>query len=602
MIRRLKKQLKTTSGFYNFAATAPLLKGACQEMRKWEKDNLYPLSHHFGKWLSCLESTRAKIAQLIKADPDEIAWMPNTSTALSTAAAAIPWKKGDRIVFLSDEFPSNRYVWQNIEEAECIAIAPDKKKTFLSQLQEIDVTKVRLVAISAISYLDGRLFPIQEIVAFCHSKGILVCVDAIQAVGAIPIDVKKWGCDFLASGGQKWLLGPVGSGFLYIEKSLIPKLKVPQMGWASVKSPGDFTADIRFTESARRFEPSLPPIGPVAGLGKSLEILGNIGWDKIFETIHKKRETLQDLCKSILFKSGAEPLGGGIVTVIKPLNLPQHYEVAERLETIRFSLHASSTLPKIHPVSNQNEDRLPITHALITGASQGLGFALAVALAKRGCHLTLLGRSEKTLKQHATFLEKNYGIKCQVYGADLSRLDSLPDHSFDLIINNAAEAHCESLMNESEEHLRQAFEVNFFSPWKIIKKYVPSMKKGIVINVVTTSSRFGLPYFSTYNASKAALWSLSEALGKEYSQLRFITFIPPHMATQTALTLGRKAFGFFRYRKSKSYKPEQVAEKLIQSLRTQKSLICPFFTRLKLALNQLFPDWMWHPSKTLYEN
>lgn len=99
----LRKLIGIKNNEFNFAATAPMLKPAYGVMKRAAKENLYPLREHLGKWIADLEAARSRIARLIGASPDEIAFMPNTSTALSVAAQSIVWKKNDKVLFLADE-------------------------------------------------------------------------------------------------------------------------------------------------------------------------------------------------------------------------------------------------------------------------------------------------------------------------------------------------------------------------------------------------------------------------------------------------------------------------------------------------------------------
>lgn len=219
-MRALRKLIGIKNNEFNFAATAPMLKPAYRVMKRAAKENLSPLREHLGKWIADLEAARSRIARLIGASSDEIAFMPNSSTALSVAAQSIVWEKNDKVLFLADEFPSNRLVWENL--VETIIIEPDPRKTFLNQLKELDLSDVRLIALSAISFEDGRLFPIAEIARFCHKKGIYLCLDAIQAVGVIPVDVQNGDAIFLLAEGKNGYSDLLGAVFYIFGKSFCP--------------------------------------------------------------------------------------------------------------------------------------------------------------------------------------------------------------------------------------------------------------------------------------------------------------------------------------------------------------------------------------------
>ena len=172
--------------FLNYAATAPMLKTSADAMHAVVCQGLEPLAGHFDAWLGLLESGRRAVADLVHASPEEIAFTTNTSTALSLVAAAVRWQPGDRILYPADEFPSNRFVWDNLADlgVSAEAVEPDPNMAFADQLATMDLSSVRLVALSAVSYHDGRCLDVVRVTQVCHAHGILVAVDGIQAVGA----------------------------------------------------------------------------------------------------------------------------------------------------------------------------------------------------------------------------------------------------------------------------------------------------------------------------------------------------------------------------------------------------------------------------------
>jgi cysteine desulfurase/selenocysteine lyase len=337
--------------YLNYARTGPLLEPGARKMRALVEEALEPFEFHREAWMGHQEHTRKIIAELIGAGSEEIAFANSTSSGLSLIAGAVRWKKGDRILYPADEYPSNRFVWDNLKEKGVItkAIEPIPGVPFSKQLEDSDLSQVRLVAVSAVSFWDGRRHDIERIAKICHENGALLSVDAIQAIGAIPVDVRRWGCDFLASGGQKWLFGPIGTGFVYFKKSLIPDLAVPQIGWGSIKPLPDLLAqEFEFAEGAKRFEPGYCDIPAFAALATSLETLKKIGWKKIHERIAQLTERAQ----KELSKLGCDPVVKGSHAGIVAFDHPNAAEIhkklieqriytTERLNRIRLSLHAS---------------------------------------------------------------------------------------------------------------------------------------------------------------------------------------------------------------------------------------------------------------------
>lgn len=634
--------------FLNYAATAPLLKPSADVMTSIIQQNCEPMSKHFDQWLAVIESARSIVAKTINVSSEEIAFTTNTSMGLSIIAVSIDWKPGDRVIYPANEFPSNRFVWENLKSkgVNPEALILEDGEDFLEKLKTQELDRVRLISISAVSYIDGRYARVKEITDFCHTHNILVAVDGIQAVGAIQVDVSHWGCDFLACGGQKWLLGPVGSGFVYIKKDLLNKLFIPLVGWASSRNAGVFDVPkLEFVDGARRLEPGLPDVASIAGLAKSIEILSSTGWENIFQKIKEHNDILTKALTAMDYTplNREEDKQSGIVTINidsdkEAEDLHQSLEKEKIIVTqsrrfnrrqLRIAAHATTSsddievflnvLRKHHgagkgsvpanevkKASNKMEAGTNSSekNVLITGASRGLGEALAKGLARRGYNLTLVGRDEAKLKAVSENLKQEYGVKTQYFVLDLANrpivekwlLEIQGKFNFDLLVNNAAVAEAELFAESDINRLRDMFEVNYFAPALITQKILPGMlekNKGWILNIVTSGARCSLPLFSGYSSSKSALWSWSEALGRELldKNITVTTFLPPHMESATQRQLGRKALSYYKLQGNHQLASvNHVAEQALDGLFSKKSTVMPFSVRLKLALNILMPD------------
>lgn len=338
--------------YFNYGKMGPLLEPTAKVMRDLIEEAKIPFEFHAEKWKALLESARSTVAKLIGASEDEIAFTESTSAGLSLIAASIRWQKGDKVVYPADEYPSNRFVWDQLKEkgVKTLSIAPEKGVSFFEQLQALDLSHVRLIAVSAVSFWDGRRHEVEKIGKLCRNKNILFSVDAIQAAGAIQVDVKEWHCDFLASGGQKWLFGPIGTGFVYFRKKILPELYVPRWGWGGVQPlTHSLATEFEFLDSAKRFEIGYGDIPALFGLATSIETLKKIGWEKIYARVIHLVRSLQ---KGLL-EIGLEPLTrgdhAGIVVIEHPQAEKIHQTLASqkfyttlRLNRIRFSVHASN--------------------------------------------------------------------------------------------------------------------------------------------------------------------------------------------------------------------------------------------------------------------
>ncbi|MEP7011146.1 MAG: aminotransferase class V-fold PLP-dependent enzyme [Acidobacteriota bacterium] len=235
-----------------------------------------------------IERVRSLAARLIGArDPHEVAFVENTSTALSLVAEGIDWRPGDNVVGAEGEFPSNAYPWMNVAARPAIEVeyrqAPERNGRIDPEdlLARID-GRTRLLALSSVQYATGFRSDLARLGAACRERGALFVVDAIQSLGALAVDVEALGIDVLAAAAHKWLLGPEGIGLLYVSDRAIDRLRPTRAGWRSTRSLYDWSRlDLTFAEGAKRFECGTINGFGIAGLGGSLEILLEAGPEAI---------------------------------------------------------------------------------------------------------------------------------------------------------------------------------------------------------------------------------------------------------------------------------------------------------------------------------
>jgi selenocysteine lyase/cysteine desulfurase len=323
--------------YLNHAAVAPLSKRSADAMKHLADDCMHFGSLHYDQWLAAYEGVRVAAAKLIGADRSEIALVKNTSEGIATVAIGLDWRPGDRIVAFQEEFPANYYPWKLLEE-QGIAV------TWLSvsdPLDRIDEASrgARLLSISFVQFLSGYRAPIQEIGEICRRNQCIYMVDAIQGLGAFPIDVRACGIHALASDGHKWLLGPEGCGILYINKDLMPQVKPVEFGWTNVAGYNDYgSRDMALREDAGRYEcGTLNTIG-CFGLQAAIEFLLEVGVGEIAPVV----QNLGDRIARGVEAKGYEVLGNrtpetgaGIVSFRKAGF--EDKEIVRRLRAARIS-------------------------------------------------------------------------------------------------------------------------------------------------------------------------------------------------------------------------------------------------------------------------
>jgi selenocysteine lyase/cysteine desulfurase len=241
-------------------------------------------SLHYGEWLAVYDGLRKSAARLIGADPGEIALVKNTSEGILTVALGLDWRPTDRVVAFREEFPANYFPWKRLEQ-KGIAVTWLSVTDPLERIEEA-CRGARLLAISFVQFLSGYRAPIHEIGEICHRNHCIFLVDAIQGLGAFPIDVRVDHIDALAADGHKWLLGPEGCAILYIKQALQDRVEPVEFGWTNVEKYSDYASrDMALRRDAGRYEPgTLNTIG-CFGLKSAIDFLLEVGVGEIAPVI-----------------------------------------------------------------------------------------------------------------------------------------------------------------------------------------------------------------------------------------------------------------------------------------------------------------------------
>ncbi|HYH31915.1 MAG TPA: aminotransferase class V-fold PLP-dependent enzyme [Pseudonocardia sp.] len=225
------------------------------------------------RWVGKVEEARAAFARTIGARPDEIAVLSNASECAYQVASTRDWSRRPRIVCTDMEFPSVAHVWlgQRPRGAEVHHVAERDGRVPPEDLLAAVDERTALVSCPLVSYRNGARLPVEEVAARARAVGATVFVDAYQAAGVLPIDVRELDCDYLVAGALKYLLGLPGIAFLYVREGVRDDVAPQLTGWFGRVDP--FSFDPRALDhpsDARRFEvgtPSVPSAyGAVAGM------------------------------------------------------------------------------------------------------------------------------------------------------------------------------------------------------------------------------------------------------------------------------------------------------------------------------------------------
>src|SRR4051812_39983651 len=228
--------------FFNHAGVSVLPTVASDAMTRWAREAAS--GAYLGtSWYLDIEKLRILVARMINAHRDEIAFVKNTSEGISIVANGIDWQWGDRIVTTGVEYPANIYPWmEQVRNRGCKLVqVPEETDANGARhvpveriLEEASDPKTKLVTLSHVEYASGQRHDLTKIGEFCRSEGKLFCVDAIQSVGVLPVDVQQMKIDFLSADGHKWMLGPEGAGIFYCRRELIERTRPIMVGWMNV--------------------------------------------------------------------------------------------------------------------------------------------------------------------------------------------------------------------------------------------------------------------------------------------------------------------------------------------------------------------------------
>ena len=283
--------------YLNHAAVSPLPLPTLQAVESQLKDVHENGSVNFHDWLSTKEQARRLLAGLLGARPAQVAFMRNTSDALSTVANGLTWRRGDNIVTFRGEFPSNIYPWLRIRDAFGVEVRMCEERQGridFEDLARLIDQKTRVATISHIQFASGFRMDLERLGRLVRQHDALLVVDAIQALGVVPLNVEAELVDVAAGASHKWLLAPEGVGYLYLSDRARERIQPTLVGWISVPRPDDYQDfEQGWNEGTLAWESGTGPAALIYGLRASLELLTGLG---VAKTAQYLEELTDDLC------------------------------------------------------------------------------------------------------------------------------------------------------------------------------------------------------------------------------------------------------------------------------------------------------------------
>lgn len=314
-------------------------------------------------FFSDVETVRSRIAALIGADADGIAIAPAASYGLSTAAQILPVSRGQRIVLLDEQFPSNVYPWRARAEdvgAEIVVVPRpadgDWTDAILSHLDN----RVAIAAMANCHWTDGGLIDVETIGQRCRALGIKFVLDLTQSAGALPFDCARVQPDVIACASYKWLLGPYSLGFTYVAPEWRDKAPL-EHNWIGRAGSEDFARLVAYEEAyqpgARRFDVGeRANFALIPAFAESLTMLLEWTVPAIASTLRARTESLADAVAALGYSSlpssqraghflaiGLPPGGSATPAALATSLAAKKVYVSVRGESVRITPHLYNT-------------------------------------------------------------------------------------------------------------------------------------------------------------------------------------------------------------------------------------------------------------------
>ena len=283
-------------------------------------------------WLGEVQGLRERFARLVNAGPDEVAVLPNVSSALSALASAAtpggaapsaPHAAAGNVVCACMDFPTIPYQWMARPGVDVrLAQSPDGVRTPLAEYERLVDGETRWLATSHVFYASGALQDARALADLARRHGALSLLDGYQAEGQVPVDVKALGVDAYVTGGLKWLLGGPGAAFLYVRREVHARLSPQATGWFAHAEQFQFdAASFRAHADARRFEAGTPAVAAVYAANAGLDHVLRHGAGPIrrqtADLVRDLYERLQDAGYDLATPAGDEARAGIVMVRVE---------------------------------------------------------------------------------------------------------------------------------------------------------------------------------------------------------------------------------------------------------------------------------------------
>ena len=300
------------------------------------------------------ERVRGRLANLVGADPSEIALTNSATQGIGIVAAGLGLAAGDEVVIASRNFPANLFTWLHLRRlgVRVQVLRPAGERVRVGDVVRALTPRTRVLALDWVSYTSGARLDLATFGELVHRQGGIFVVDGTQGVGALEIDVRQLPVDVLAVAAYKWLLGPYGTGFVFLRAEVQDRLELPVVNWMSVEGSEDFdalpTEEFTLPRAARIFDvPETSNFLNLYALEASLEFIERAGV-----------RTVSEHCARLL-----DRLAEGLES--KGYRLMDWADAEQHSTILGFSADSLEATAKLHQKLRANNVAVSLRHGTI---------------------------------------------------------------------------------------------------------------------------------------------------------------------------------------------------------------------------------------------
>jgi selenocysteine lyase/cysteine desulfurase len=349
--------------YLNCAYTSPLLKASEATAQSAVSAKASPWAITQTDFFTKMESIRSLFAKIIESSSENIAIIPAVSYGIAIAAKNLPFSKGQNIVVLEDQFPSNIYSWQRLVDKKQGTIKTAPRRADFDWTQSVLETmdeNTAIVAVPNCHWTDGTLLDLVKIGKACREQNAALVIDATQSLGALPFAIDDVKPDFLITTGHKWLMGPYSIGYCYIADKWLDTDPLEE-NWLNRLDSQDFSRLVdyqdKYQPGARRFDVGGASnffLCPVAEA--SLQQLLKWGIKNIAETLETKTDLIARKAESLNLTVPPKPMRSPHLTgIIFSNGIPKDLPAKLTAEKIFVSVRGNSIRIAPHLYNNEND-------------------------------------------------------------------------------------------------------------------------------------------------------------------------------------------------------------------------------------------------------